>query len=87
MILHEDAKVSRSEFAEALNTIGFETRPIVAGNFLRNSAINFFDNFEVFEYARNADILDDYGLFIGNHHYPMDAAFSDLKVLVADIGR
>ena len=49
-----------------ISNLGFEIRPIVAGNFTRNKVIEYFD-FEVFGDLKNADYLHENGLFIGNN--------------------
>jgi len=60
--------------------LGFEIRPIVTGNFLKNEVIKFFD-YEVHGDLKNAEYLDKHGLFIGNHHYPISDALNVLKNL------
>ena len=50
-----------------LNHLGFECRPIVAGNFAKNEVTKYFDS-EISEDLENADYIDKNGLFIGNHH-------------------
>ena len=57
---------------------GFEIRPIVAGNFLKNKVIDYFD-YSVHGQVDNANFVHDYGLFIGNHHFQMTEAFEQLK--------
>lgn len=43
-----------------------ECRPIVTGNFLKNSeALKYFD-YEVFGETVNAEYIDENGLFVGN---------------------
>jgi len=51
--------------------LGFETRPIVSGDFTKNEVMKYF-NFEVPFKMKNADYLHRNGLFIGNHHFSMD---------------
>jgi CDP-6-deoxy-D-xylo-4-hexulose-3-dehydrase len=60
--------------------LGFEIRPIVTGNFLKNEVIKFFD-YEVSGNLKNAEYLDKNGLFIGNHHYPILEAINALENL------
>lgn len=59
---------------------GFEVRPIVAGNFLRNKVIDYFD-YSISGEMVNANHVHDNGLFIGNHHYDMSEAFEELAKL------
>lgn len=71
-------RYSRSNILRQLTSAGFEVRPIVAGNFLGQAAVNYFD-FEVHSDVANAEELDRHGFFIGNHHYAMDQALLQLK--------
>lgn len=64
----------RREVAAALTAAGIEARPVVAGNFTRNPAMRYLDAVVPDELA-HADKVHDDGLFVGNHHYPIDAAF------------
>jgi CDP-6-deoxy-D-xylo-4-hexulose-3-dehydrase len=50
---------------------------IVAGNFVKNKVIDYFD-YEVHGELKNADYIDRNGLFIGNHHYPITEALDEL---------
>ena len=45
------------------------------GNFAKNEVIKYFDC-EIFGDLVNADYLDKNGLFIGNHHYPINEAIN-----------
>ena len=63
-----------------LNDLGFETRPIVTGNFAKNEVVKYFE-YEIFGDLNNANHIDQNGLFIGNHHYPMDDAIERLNSL------
>lgn len=80
IVIREGSRLSRPELIDRLKNLGFETRPIVAGNFAKNSVVQYFDH-EIFDELRNADRVDEFGLFIGNHHYPMDEAFEALSNL------
>ena len=68
LVLKPNSKIKRKEFLQHLNEIGFESRPIVAGNFITKEVIKFFD-YEVHGKLANAEYIDSNGLFIGNHHY------------------
>jgi CDP-6-deoxy-D-xylo-4-hexulose-3-dehydrase len=73
LILEGRLSGRRREVAQALNEAGIEARPIVAGNFTRNPAMRYLDA-AVPELLSNADRVHFDGLFVGNHHYPIDAA-------------
>jgi CDP-6-deoxy-D-xylo-4-hexulose-3-dehydrase len=80
LVIRPGSKFTRKELLSKLNTLGFECRPIVAGNFAKNEVVKYFDS-EVHGNLKNANHIDQYGLFIGNHHYPMPEAFEVLKTL------
>lgn len=80
IIVRPNSNLSRNELVSKLNHLGFELRPIVTGNFLKNDVIKFFD-YEVHGDLKNAEYLDKNGLFIGNHHYPILEAINALKSL------
>lgn len=77
LVVRETAGISRKQAIAALTDAGFECRPIVTGNFAKNEVLKYF-NYEVHGELRNANHIDQFGLFIGNHHYPMPDAFEAL---------
>ena len=77
IIIRPGSDLTRKELVNKLNQLGFELRPIVTGNFLKNEVIKFFD-YTVHDSLKNAEYLDKNGLFIGNHHYPIPKAFEAL---------
>ena len=70
----------RAELVRDLTEAGFECRPIVAGNFAKNEVMAHFD-YEVHGTLKNADYIDQHGLFVGNHHYPIPEAVEALSRL------
>ncbi|MQB21646.1 DegT/DnrJ/EryC1/StrS family aminotransferase [Agrobacterium tumefaciens] len=78
MIVEPDANVSREHLISALTAAKVDTRPIVAGNFAKNEVLKWFD-YTIAGDLTNAERIDDAGFFIGNHHYPLDSAFSTLS--------
>lgn len=80
LVLRPDCGVSRTQLLEQLQALGFECRPIVAGNFAKNEVVKYFDS-EIHGTLINADHIDRHGLFVGNHHYPIPAAFEALSTL------
>ena len=80
IIIRPGSSLIRKELVNKLNHLGFEIRPIVTGNFLKNEVIKFFD-YEVSGNLKNAEYLDKNGLFIGNHHYPILEAINALENL------
>ncbi|MGI8943739.1 MAG: DegT/DnrJ/EryC1/StrS family aminotransferase [Qipengyuania sp.] len=80
LILREGVDMTRYELAHKLSALGFETRPIVSGNFVAKEVIRHFDH-SVHEGVPNAEHLDANGLFIGNHHYPIQDALAALAAI------
>jgi CDP-6-deoxy-D-xylo-4-hexulose-3-dehydrase len=69
---------TRKDLVKKLTDLGFECRPIVTGNFAKNEVVKYFDS-EVHGQLKNAEHVDKNGLFIGNHHYSIADAISDLE--------
>lgn len=79
MIVHPESERDRTWLRHALEQAGFEVRPIVAGNFLKNKALEWM-NFTAPDSTPNADAVHSRGLFIGNHHV-------DMREVMAALGR
>ena len=77
LVLRKEFENQRESIAYQLQNLGFECRPIVAGNFVKNEVTKYFD-YEVHGELKNADYIDKNGLFVGNHHYPMTEALDHL---------
>jgi CDP-6-deoxy-D-xylo-4-hexulose-3-dehydrase len=80
LVIRDESTLCRAELVEVLRNLGFECRPIVTGNFAKNPVVKFFDH-EIYGTLRNADRIDTHGLFIGNHHYPIDEAIEKVAAL------
>jgi CDP-6-deoxy-D-xylo-4-hexulose-3-dehydrase len=80
LVIRPGSKITRKGLVVKLNELGFECRPIVAGNFAKNEVVKYFDS-EVHGVLKNAEHIDRHGLFVGNHHYPISDAFAALKNL------
>lgn len=78
MIVQPDAPFKRADVVRVFTKYGIDVRPIVAGNFAKNEVLRWFD-YEVHGKLTNAEQLDANGLFIGNHHYPLDDEFHTLR--------
>jgi len=78
LVIRPESSLTRHRLLEKLNHLGFECRPIVGGNFVKNEVMKYFDEVIVGE-VPNAEHIDSHGLFIGNHHYPIDDAVAALK--------
>ncbi len=80
LVIRPNSTLTRKVLVAQLNALGFECRPIVAGNFAKNEVVRYFDS-EVHGVLKNADHIDQNGLFIGNHHFPIPDAFAVLATL------
>lgn len=63
----------RRDVVNAFSAAGIETRPIVAGNFTRNPVMAYLNGI-VPDALPAADRVHFDGLFLGNHHYPVESA-------------
>jgi CDP-6-deoxy-D-xylo-4-hexulose-3-dehydrase len=77
LVIRPGVSLTRDELLSKLNALGFEVRPIVAGNFAKNEVIKYFDS-EVHGILKNAEHIDRNGLFVGNHHFPIAEACTAL---------
>ena len=77
LVIRPGSKLTRKVLLTKLNELGFECRPIVAGNFAKNEVVKYFDS-EIHGVLKNAEHVDQNGLFVGNHHYPIPDAFTAL---------
>ncbi|MHB8063594.1 MAG: DegT/DnrJ/EryC1/StrS family aminotransferase [Ruminiclostridium sp.] len=66
MILNGRNVGKLNKVVNALRQNHIEVRPIVAGNFTRNSAIKYMD-YSIHNNLENADNIHDNGFFVGNH--------------------
>jgi CDP-6-deoxy-D-xylo-4-hexulose-3-dehydrase len=61
----------RAEVVAALSAAAIESRPIVAGNFTKNPVMKYLDAV-IPESLPAADKIHVDGLFVGNHHFPVE---------------
>ena len=80
LVIRPGSRLTRKDLVRKLQDLGFECRPIVAGNFAKNEVVKYFDS-EVHGTLKNAEHIDQSGLFIGNHHFPIPEAFTALAKL------
>ncbi len=80
LVIRPGSSVTRKQLVARLNELGFECRPIVAGNFAKNEVVSYFDS-EIHGDLKNADHIDHSGVFVGNHHYPIAEAVEALAEL------
>lgn len=80
LVIRPGSKLTRPVLVKKLNDLGFECRPIVAGNFAKNEVVKYFDSETPFP-LNNATHIDSNGLFVGNHHYEISEAIKSLSQL------
>lgn len=68
LVLLENSPISRPELISLLGEHEIECRPIVTGNFLKNTEVLEFFDYEVSGDIEAASYIDKHGLFVGNHH-------------------
>jgi CDP-6-deoxy-D-xylo-4-hexulose-3-dehydrase len=78
LVIRPGCNLTRNALVKKLNELGFECRPIVAGNFAKNEVVKYFDS-EVHGSLKNAEHIHRNGLFVGNHHYPIPEALESLS--------
>lgn len=78
LVIRPGRQLTRPALLRRLHELGFECRPIVAGNFAKNEVVKYFDS-EVHGSLKNAEHIDRHGLFVGNHHYPIAEAIAALQ--------
>ncbi|MDD3363430.1 MAG: DegT/DnrJ/EryC1/StrS family aminotransferase [Syntrophomonas sp.] len=66
LIIRPDVPLDRGSIVKELQENGIECRPIVAGNFVKNEVIRWFD-YEVHGILKNAELIDENGFYVGNH--------------------
>ncbi len=81
LVLKNNAPYSRAELVELLTKHKIECRPIVSGNFLKNPVLKHYD-YSISSDIKNAEIIDQSGLFVGNHHYSLKKQLIHLKEIL-----
>ena len=83
IVLKNGLKGRRAELIDLLSHRGFETRPIVAGNFLRNPVMKHLDYIAEGNFS-NADDVHENGFFVGNHHYDIETNLTELHEILME---
>lgn len=66
VVLEKDFCGKRDAVVKRLEQAGIEVRPVVAGNFTKNRAVEFLD-YSIFGSLKQADDVHANGFFVGNH--------------------
>jgi len=68
LILKENCPITRAQLVAVFAENEIECRPIVTGNFLKNTEVLEYFDYEVSGDLVNSEYIDSSGLFVGNHH-------------------
>ncbi len=82
-VIRPESKVNRLKIIDHLTKAGVECRPIVTGNFAKNEVLKWFD-YEIHGELKNANRVDQFGFFVGNHQVTMSSQIKKLRTLVDD---
>ena len=80
----KDKNLKREDIIKKLTKANIDTRPIVAGNFARKEVVKWFD-YEIFGSLKNADAIDKYGFFVGNHQFDIQDKLDYLYDIMHDL--
>ncbi len=84
LVLNERSPITRRQLVDVLAKNSIECRPIVTGNFLKNTEVLEYFDFEVSGTLENAEYIDLNGLFVGNHQVDISAQIDYLYKVVND---
>jgi dTDP-4-amino-4,6-dideoxygalactose transaminase len=85
IVLTKNAGFNRDKLVHLFRQNNVECRPIVAGNFVKNDVINYFD-YSIHDNLENSDYIHDNGLFIGNHHTDIESKLAEIAELIKNLG-
>lgn len=68
LVIRRESKWTRKDIIQKLQAAKIDCRPIVAGNFAKNEALKWFAH-EIHGELKNAEWIDQNGLFVGNHQH------------------
>ena len=83
LVIKEGAPFTRGQLVDALETAGVECRPIVTGNFLKNTEVLRYFDYEVFGRLTNAEYIDEHGLFVGNQQVDLSEQIKHLYQVIS----
>tara|TARA_B100000787_G_C16199329_1_gene303756 strand:+ start:3494 stop:4678 length:1185 start_codon:yes stop_codon:yes gene_type:complete len=85
LVLKEGSPISRDQLIALFKEKNIECRPIVTGNFLKNTDVLEYFDYEVAGTVENAEYIDQHGLFVGNQHIDMSAEIHYLHESIIDL--
>ncbi|MDE1234344.1 DegT/DnrJ/EryC1/StrS family aminotransferase [Vibrio aestuarianus] len=84
LIIKENAPYNRAELVKLLTENSIECRPIVTGNFLKNTEVLEYFDYEISGTFEAAQYLDEHGLFVGNHQNDIEAEIQLLAKILCN---
>jgi dTDP-4-amino-4,6-dideoxygalactose transaminase len=87
VIVSKYASYNREMLIKSLQSNGIEYRPIVTGNFLKNKAILKYYDYEISGDMSGAELIEENGLFLGNHHYDLSSQIDLFYEVVSELER
>ncbi|WP_373187415.1 DegT/DnrJ/EryC1/StrS family aminotransferase [Halopseudomonas sp.] len=85
LVIKENAKCDRKQLVKLFAEHDIECRPIVTGNFLKNTDVLKFFDYEVAGSMENAEYIDANGLFVGNQQNDIREQIAYLHKVVASL--
>ena len=82
LVLNETSPITRRELVDILDNNSIECRPIVTGNFLKNTEVLAYFDFEISGTLENSEYMDKNGLFVGNSHIDLSSEITFLSTLM-----
>jgi len=83
LILKENAPYKRADLVKLLTENGVECRPVVTGNFLKNTEVLKYFDYEISGTLEAAEYLDEHGLFVGNHQNEIEKQLQLLSSILS----
>jgi len=83
LILKENSPYKRADLVKLLTKNGIECRPIVTGNFLKNTEVLEYFDYEVSGTLEAAEYLDEHGLFVGNSQLDLEREINFLHKILS----
>ncbi|MDE1243134.1 DegT/DnrJ/EryC1/StrS family aminotransferase [Vibrio aestuarianus] len=84
LMIKENAPYKRADIVKLLTENGIECRPIVTGNFLKNTEVLKYFDYEISGTFEAAQYLDEHGLFVGNHQNDIEAEIQLLAKILCN---
>lgn len=84
IIIRPDVPLARESIIKVLQKNAIECRPVVAGNFVKNEVIRWF-NYEIHGALANADWIDENGFYVGNHSIDLKEQLMVLHSILSNV--